>query len=197
MAGPLVVPSSVQVRLFWTYNGISGVNVLGGIVAGGYVNSQAIANAIDTAVKGHLTTSGLKALLATTTSLDAVGVRDVRAANQPEFIGTGAPVAGTGVGNPLPNELAAAITLRTALAGKSFRGRTYFSGAIVTQSDAAGRIVAGFNTALTTFMTNVQGDLGASGITLAVLSRKLLQSNAVTAIVARDTQWDSQRRRQS
>lgn len=193
----LVIPSTVQVRLFWTLNGVSAINVLAGIVAGGFVSSQAIANTLGAAILGHFTSSGLAALMATTTSLDGVGLRDIRVANQPEFQSTAAAVPGTGGGNPLPNEVAAAITLRTALAGKSFRGRTYFSGAIVTQTSAAGRIVAGFNTALEAFMTNVQGDMGASGITLAVASRKLLQSNAVTALQARDTQWDSQRRRQT
>jgi len=195
--GSLVIPTAVQVRLFWTYNSIPGVNVLGGIVAGGFVNSQTIANALGTAILGHFTSSGLAALMATTTVLDAVGVRDIRVANQPEFVSTAASVPGTGAGNPLPNELAAAVTLRTALAGKSFRGRAYFSGAIVAESDGSGRIVAAFNTALRTFMGNVQTDMGAQGITLAVLSRKLLAGNPVTAIQTRDTQWDSQRRRQS
>lgn len=193
----LVIPSSVQVRLFWTLNGVSAINVLGGIVAGGFNSTQAIANALGTAILGHFTSSGLAALMATTTSLDGVGLRDIRVANQVEFISTAAAVSGTGGGNPLPNEVAAAITLRTALAGKSFRGRTYFSGAVVGETTSAGRIAAAFNTALEAFMTNVQGDLGASGITLAVLSRKLRQGNVVTALQARDTQWDSQRRRQT
>lgn len=192
----LVIPNTAQVRLFWTFNGIAGVNVLAGIVAGGFVNSQAIANALGTAILGHFTSSGLAALMATTTSLLGVGVRDIRSANQPEYVSVAASVPGTGTGDPLPNELAAAVTLRTALAGRSFRGRTYFSGAIKDESDSSGRIVAGFNTALRTFMGDVQSDMGSSGLTLAVASRKLLQSNAVTAIATRDTRWDSQRRRQ-
>jgi len=206
MPTPLVMANTVQVRLHWTYNGVAGFNVLSGIVAGGYTNSQAHANALGTAVLGRFTTSGLAALMATTTSLIAVGIRDLRTANQAEFVSVAAAVPGTGSGNPLPNEVAAVVTLRTALAGRSFRGRAYFSGAIVGENSAAGAIVSGFNTALVTFMTNVQTDMATEGITLAVLSRPRPISVAepagyagaitpVTAIVTRDTQWDTQRRR--
>jgi hypothetical protein len=208
---PLVLANAVVVRLNWSFNGVLGFNVLGGSVGGGYTNSQAHANALGTAVLGRFTSSGLKALMATTTSLLGVGIRDVRTANQVEYVSVASAVPGTGSGDPLPNELAAALTYRTALAGKSFRGRSYFSGAIVGESDAAGKIVIAFNTALVAFMTGVQSDMGTEGITLAILSRPRylnlpppadLESYAgaltpVTAIIARDVQWDSQRRRQS
>jgi hypothetical protein len=205
---PLVMPNAVQVRLHWTYNGVAGFNVLHGIVAGGYSNSQAHANTLGAAVLARVASSGLGALLATTTSLVAVGIRDIRTANQAEFVSVASAVLGTGSGNPLPNEVAAVVTLRTALAGRSYRGRVYFSGAIVGENSAAGAIVSGFNTALVTFMTNVQTDMATEGITLAVLSRPRPISireplgyagaiTPVTAIVTRDTQWDTQRRRKS
>lgn len=193
----LVIPGAVQVRMHWTMNGANAFNVLGGSVGGGFANSQAIADALDTAVKGHLTSSGLAALLATTTSLISVGIRDIRAANEVEFVGTAAAVAGTGGGNPLPNEVAATYTLRTANAGKSFRGRVYLGGFIVGENTAAGQITAGLNATAVSFLQSVQTDMAAQGITLSVLSRKLLRPTPVTAIVARDTLWDSQRRRKS
>lgn len=208
---PLVLANAVVVRLMWSYNGVLGFNVLGGSVGGGFANSQAHANSLGTAVLGRFTSSGLKALMATTTELLGVGIRDVRTANQPEYVSVAAAVPGTGGGLPLPNELAAVVTLRTALAGKSFRGRSYFSGAVVGESDAAGKIVAAFNTALAAFVTGVQADMGTEGITLAILSRPRfanlvppldIQTYAgaltpVTGITTRDTQWDSQRRRQA
>lgn len=193
----LVIPGSVQVRLHWTMNGADAFNVLGGSVGGGFANSQAIANALDGAVKGHLTSSGLAALLATTTALVSVGIRDIRAANEVEFVGTGAAVPGTGAGNPLPNEVAATVTLRTAKAGKSFRGRMYLGGFIVGENTAAGQISAGLNAAMVSFVEGVQGDMAAQGITLAILSKKLLTNTPVTAVLTRDTLWDSQRRRKS
>jgi len=207
----LVLLTAVQVRLHWSFNNIVGFNVLAGIVGGGFANSQAIADALDTAIKGHLTTSGLKALLATTTELLRVGIRDVRTANQPEFLGAGAALPGTAGGDPLPAQLAAVVTLRTALAGKSFRGRVYLSGADEAQNDASGHIAAGFNTAAALFITDVQTDMAAQGITLAVLSRPRFANlvppldvmtypgaiTPVTAILTRDTEWDDQRRRKN
>jgi len=193
------------VRLQWRLNGVAAFNVLGGIVAGGFANSQAHANSLGAAILGHFTSSGLAALMATTTSLVAVGIRDVRVANQAEFVSVAAAVPGTGAGNPLPNEVAAVVTLRTALAGKSFRGRAYFGGAIVGENTATGTISAAFNTALAAFMASVQTDMAAEGITLAILSRPRFVPPAlvayagtitpVTAIVTRDTEWDTQRRR--
>jgi len=205
VAHPLVLANSVQVRLQWRLNGVAAFNVLGGIVAGGFANSQAHANSLGAAILGHFTSSGLAALMATTTSLVAVGIRDVRVANQAEFVSVAAAVPGTGAGNPLPNEVAAVVTLRTALAGKSFRGRAYFGGAIVGENTATGTISAAFNTALAAFMASVQTDMAAEGITLAILSRPRFVPPAlvayagtitpVTAIVTRDTEWDTQRRR--
>jgi hypothetical protein len=133
----------------------------------------------------------------------------VRVANQAEFVGTGGLLAGTGGGDPLPAQLAAVVTLRTALAGKSFRGRVYISGANEAENDAAGHIVAAFNTAIALFITGVQTDMATEGITLAVLSRPRFANlpppldvetyagaiTPVTAILTRDTEWDDQRRR--
>src|SRR5689334_18708054 len=124
---PLVISNAVKVRLHWSYNGKLGFNVLGGQVGGGYTNSQGHADALGTAVLARFTSSGLKALCATTTSLLAVGIRDVRSANLVEYVSTASAVPGTGSGDPLPNQDAAVVTLRTALAGKHFRGRVYFS----------------------------------------------------------------------
>ena len=208
---PLVMGTAVQVRLHWSYNGKPAFNVLGGIVGGGYINSQAHADSLSAAVMGHFTTSGLRALMATTTSLLAVGIRNLRIANEAEFpSASGGPLAGTGAGFPMPNEVAAVVTLRTAKAGKSFRGRNYFSGGVVGENDAAGHIVSAFNTALAAFMADVSTDMTAEGITLAVISRPRFANllppldietyagniTAVTSILTRDTKWDSQRRRQ-
>ncbi len=206
---PLVLDTAVQVRLHWTLNGLDAFNVLGGIVSGGFINDQTKADALDAAIKTGYTSSGLKALQATTTSLISAGIRDVRAAHQVEYVGTNAAVPGTGTGDPLPNAVAAVVTLRTGLAGKSFRGRSYFGGATEGQNDGAGQIATAYNTALVAFMTAVQAAMGASTISLAVLSRPRFDKvtpfamtypgaiTLVTAIVARDTLWDSQRRRKT
>lgn len=203
---PLVLATAVQVRLFWTMNGVACINALSGIVAGGFVNSQAHANALGTAIIGRFTSSGLKALSAASTSMDGAGIRNLRVANEVEYVSTETPVVGTGSGDALPNQLAAVVTLRTAKAGRSFRGRVYLGGAIEAENTSVGRIATAYNTALASFMDGVQTDMGTEGITLAVLSRPRYDPvsdalvypgaiTAVTAIVTRDEQWDTMRSR--
>jgi hypothetical protein len=203
----LVFPGAVECRLHWTMNGVDAYNVLHGSVAGGFAVTQAIANTVDAAIKARMISSNLQGRCATTTQLVAVALRDLRAANQAEFIGTGAAVVGTAAGFPLPNEVALCVTLRTALAGRSFRGRVYLGGFGVVSSDAAGQIATGLNSVAALFMTGVISDLLASSITMAVLSRPRpagpggvppAYAGALTPIVSavtRDTLWDSQRRR--
>lgn len=50
--------------------------------------------------------------------------------------------AGTGTGDPLPLNLAFVVTLRTALRGRSYRGRLYFTGYNEASMDAAGWLPA-------------------------------------------------------
>jgi hypothetical protein len=202
---PFVLGNAVQVRLIWDLNGRSASNVLGGQVGGGFVNSQAHADALATAVLGRFTSSGLKARTGANFSLSGVGIRDLRVANQAEYLNTSAPVAGTGTADPLPTQLAGVVTLRTALAGKSYRGRVYIAGADEDQSDSTGRIDAAYNTAIDAFITGVAADMATEGITLAVLSRPRTAPpfpvawggavTPVTSITTRDTSWDTQRRR--
>ncbi len=208
---PLVVADAVQVRLHWSYNGVLGFNVLGGRVAGGFGNSQAHADALAVDVAAGLTSSGLAALLAASTELVAVGIRDVRNPNLVEYIGDAGPLAGGGAGDALPNQLAAVVTLRTQFAGKHFRGRVYFGGANEAQNDSDGHIAGAFNTAIIAFMDEVESAMGTQGITLAVLSRPNFLNLAppadiqtyaggiepVTAKQARDVLWDTQRRRKT
>jgi hypothetical protein len=203
----LTLPNTVQVRLRWSLIGRLCSNILAGEV-GSFTSSQAVADALATAVLGHFTTSGLAALSATTTVMLGVGLRDIRSDGLVEYLSAPAGVAGTGAGDPLPNSLAAVVTLRTARAGKRYRGRVYVGGAIVAENDAAGHIVAAYNTALKAFLTDVQADMLAQGITLGVLSRPQYDPitglvgtwagaiTPVTAVETRDVIWDSQRRRE-
>jgi len=208
---PLVLDDAVQVRLLWTWNGVQGSNVLGGRVEGGYAHTQSHADDLGTAIVASFTSSGLKALMASTTNFGGVGIRDLREPHLVEYISEAGGVVGTGAGDPLPNQLAACVTLRTAKAGKSYRGRTYFSGANEAQNTSDGLIAAGLATAIEAFMAAVKTDMDAEGITLAVLSAPRYANlvppldiktwpgavNDVTSIQLQDNLWDSQRRRKS
>ena len=222
----LVVPEGGYVRLGWTYNSgtINGYNVIGCRIPAGTTITQALADAISTAIKNAVTSSGLAPTLSSATALAAVGVRDLRTANMPEFVGAGAAVSGTGAGDALPRSVALVVTLRTASAGPRNRGRVYLGGFDEGANGPGGNPSAALITAAPAFINAVGSAMTAQGLTLAVLSRpanqitftkdELLPSGqhnittkvqqaragkatAVTAVVLRNSIWDSQRRRTS
>ncbi len=101
------------------------------------------------------------------------------------------------------------VTLRTALAGKSFRGRTYFSGFDEGENDATGRQSAAVNAAIVAAVSGINQVLVTHSLAIAVLSRpqaartipakdiffRAGTANAVTSFIARNSKWESQRRR--
>jgi len=170
---------------------------------------QALANQIHTIVNTSLTNSGILTHLASTVTFERVGIRSLNAASQPEFTSTGTPTAGGASLDVLPLSTAACVTIRTALAGKSFRGRTYISGFGEEANDASGRILAAANDAAANLIAQINQNLAPAGFTLAVLSRpadaktipektipaRVGQGNAMTSALVRNTKWESQRRR--
>lgn len=221
----MVVPQGAEVKLYWIVGGEVAINVLGARVIGNPVFNQAMADSLGSGIKAVLASSGLAAMLATSTSLTRVGVRDLRTSNQPEFRDTGAAAAGTGTGDVLPGSVALCITKRTAGAGKSFRGRYYQSGFTETENTAAGvassaavgntlaflqQITTPFSSAslfpavLTmeqeeVIITKVTNHVGPPPSTeTKILSHQTAKPGAahdITTYVSRDTNWESQRRR--
>jgi hypothetical protein len=192
----LVVPQAALVRLIWTLGGVPyAVNVLGVRKTGAAIIDQASANAIGGAVKGALSSSTHAANLSTTVALASVGTRDISSANNVEFIDTGAPVAGVGGTGLLPLQVAYCVTLRTARAGKSFRGRVYLPGFQTSANDATGHVVAGNRDVAVGFVDAIRAALPAQGVTLSIVSRKNLTTEPVTAVQGRDLIWDTIRGR--
>lgn len=189
-------------RLIWSLGGqLYALNVLGVVNAGGIAITQALTNTIGTAIKSALTSSAHAASIHTTVALANIGLRDIRTANTAEFLDSGGAVAGTAAGDLLPPQTAFCITLRTAQAGRSFRGRVYLPGYGESVNTAAGALVgAGSSVA---FVVAIQAALVTSSLNLGVLSRpnalRVPPSagfiTPVTSIVARDLVWDTQRRR--
>lgn len=170
MAISPVIPNCIQVRLLWVYGGQGGVNVLHGQAAGGVVVNQALAETLGGAIKTSFGTT-IGPNLATTASLVRIGVRDMRVANSPEFLDTGAAVVGAGTGDMLPPNVALNVTSRTAKSGKSFRGRTYFSGFTEAHSDTNGAADTVASTSALNFMNGIKNAMTASQLTMAVASR--------------------------
>lgn len=198
----LIVPNAAQMRLIWALGGqLYALNVMGVVNTGAVSITQALTNTIGAAIKTALTSSGLGGLLNTTVTLANVGLRDIRTANQAEFLDTGGAVAGTAVTGLLPPQTALVVTLRTAQAGRSYRGRVYLPGFDEGNNSATGTATAAVSPV--TFVSSVKSALVTSGLDLGVLSRPAPDAipprsgfiTPVTSMVLRDQVWDTQRRR--
>jgi hypothetical protein len=205
----LVIPNGVLVKLNWTIKGRAAVNALGSTPTGAITIDQTLTNTISTAIKSTYTSSGLAAQHTNNTVLSTVSVKDCRTANRTEFIGAGAAVPGTQVGDTLPSQTAFVITLRTQFAGKSFRGRIYLPSGGEASNDINGNALPAFETAALAFINGINTNLQASGLALAVMSRpepghtipaKIINPRAggterVTGVFSRGLHWETQRRR--
>ena len=212
IAGQVAIATGIEVDLVWNLaSGKQVKNVAHGIVAGGFTATAAIAQAVYAALIASGSWTAWAAFLHTTASLAGVNLRDIRTFNLPFVSSTGGATPGTGAGSALPPGASLVVTLRTAQAGRGFRGRLYLPGldsAVLTA--ATGAATAGANTAALNFVTAVQTAMTASGIALAIANparnayigrkgRNILARPAamvpVTSIVTRLTALTSQRRR--
>jgi len=101
---------------------------------------------------------------------------------------------GVSGGDPLPASMAIVVTLRTALRGKSHRGRVYAGPHIESDNDGSGNPAAALITAEAVQWTNFLTALSGSGVTLVVASYLHSTAENVTSVSV-DTRWDTQRRR--
>lgn len=169
IAGPIIIPNAVQIRLLWSQpNFREAVNVMHGIVAGGFVSSVAVAQAVFASIIGSGAWSDWKAKLNNAVTLEAVDIRDLRVADQALERSTGIAVAGTASGGALPPGDALVVTLRTALSGRSNRGRIYLPGLDRGALDADGAASTDTQAKAGAFVTQVKASLSASSITLAI-----------------------------
>jgi len=133
--------------------------------------------------------------LSTSLVINEVTVRNLGDEAGPEYsLAPITPIAGTNASPGLPGNVALCVSLRTALAGRRFRGRKYFSG--WTEADVSGNlvdagavadIVAGVNAFIANMITE--------GFPLTIVSYTgLTNVNVVTALCV-DNYVDSMRRR--
>lgn len=171
MGLPLVVPSGAVVRLLYSVAGQLAINTLGAIITGSPTFDQAMADRIGSAIKSVWGTN-MGPVCPASSELVRVGVRDVRTANQTEFLDQGAPVTGAAIGDALPKQTALCITLRTAQSGKSARGRVYLPVFGEAESGADGTATLAAQTAGVSFLQAVDGTaLTPEGMRLAVMTK--------------------------
>lgn len=146
-------------------------------------------------------TTSMDTYVASAVSLNEIVARGMESVTDPaiSFV-TGLPAIGASASGGLPNNVTAAVKWTTALAGRSYRGRTYHVG--LTEAQVGGSTIDA------TVRTNLQGvyntlitDLDAAGFTLVVASRisggvERLAGVGTTILAAvLDSTTDSQRRR--
>jgi len=211
IGGPVVIPNCMQVVLNWTLaSGKVGHNVMYGRAAGIPAPTPAMAQALFAAMTTGAAWTTVASQLAPTTALAGVSLRSVHEGEGAIVSSTGAAVPGVNPGIALPNEMALCVTLRTAKAGPSNRGRVYIpgyaEGTTVAGNMVAASVVSGAGTWVNGFISIFAGQ----GLTM-VIGQKARQaytgatgtphparaagSEVVTSAVCRDNHWDSQRRR--
>lgn len=191
-----IVPNGAQVRIRWGFSGAPGMNVIGATGSGTGTITQATADSLDSAIKAAWASSGYQALCPGSTTLDYVGIRATNDATNAEFIGSGAPEAGDSIGSDaLPRGASVVVTMRTAKAGKSYRGRVYLGGWDESANAAGAAIASGALTAANAFITAIGTALAAQGMQLAVLSNTVHLATPVTSHLVRNAGWGSQRNR--
>lgn len=144
----------------------------------------------------------IKPQMPTTLSLIEVKVVDLTTQISPTvYITTGLPIVGTNVSPALPNNNSLVITKRTALRGRSYRGRIYFSGLVEGQV-TNNAVSAAYQTGFINFCNAVRV-ITTTNYTweMAIVSKRQegqwLTQAIVTAVTGftTDGQVDSQRRR--
>lgn len=193
---PLVVPDAVRVNLIWTMGGVDHmVNVLHYNVGGVIAIGQATADDLAADVLAAYNASNLSTYQANDFVLNRITVRDLRQANQPEF-SADVNSGGVSAGDPLPLATSLVVTLRTNLAGRRYRGRTYLGGWSEDANGSLGQALPGAVTAAEAFMTDMMSHSVLTNTwNLGVLSTVLNEIRNVTSVACRDNIWDSQRRR--
>lgn len=211
IGGPVIVPSCAQIVLGWALeSGKTGRNVLYGRYTGAFAGSSAQATAIIQALTTGAAWTALQGFLATNTILSTVQIRDVNSAGNPFIPNTSGGGTGSSASPALPNEVAMAITMRTARTGPQNRGRMFVPG-WATNALGAGNVLAGAGvTALGNWAGTISGALSAQGYVWVIGQRaraaytgstgtqhpaRPANSVPITAAVVRDNHWDSQRRR--
>lgn len=202
----LVVNNAALLRLIWTLNGNPyAVNVFGAVNSGGSAATQAACNALGTAIKNALTSTAHVGNLSSTVALQRVMLRNISIPNQIEYQDAASPVVGTSSAVLLPPQTSLCVTLRTALAGRSYRGRTYLPGFHEDSNSAGGTIGSASADAAVAFVTAIITAMAAQSLPMAIVSRPQYNeagtltragfATPVTVAVNRDLVWDTQRRR--
>lgn len=115
---------------------------------------------------------------------------------------TGLPVDGGGSADALPSNVALCISKRTALRGRSARGRNYIAGIPLDARESQDVLTSAFTTAVVSAFETILGAGADDGWVPVVVSRfhdnaprVTGVTNPITSVIVVDNIMDSQRRR--
>lgn len=115
-----------------------------------------------------------------------------------DLYNTGFPAAGVSSTEEPPHQVAAVVSVKTAYAGRSYRGRNYIP-ALHEGCWTAGLLTSATGNAIQTYYDDLVAALGASGSNAdyqwVVWSEKLQQGNPVVDTIVRDVPGVIRRRR--
>lgn len=208
--GPVVVPQTCEVKLYWSNGTNQFTNVLHGNHGGTTAINEQLADTLHTSISNALVTSGWAAIMHPSVALYQVGVKDISAPFLPEYLSNGAAQAGTGALSPLGDHTAICVTEQTAKSGREWRGRIYLGG-LDAAATADGRVASQAAVdAAGAFGEAVRSAFTTAQIPMCVAQRELLAGMSssgtalpprsanpvpVTRCIVRDTRLDTQRRR--
>lgn len=181
------VGDTYEVRIICTLGDQTSINVRHYSVTA-KAGTGATDNAIGADMSLHFAAS-YKDLMANNASFRGVGIR--RISPLPvglELLAGGNTGPGTAGADALPRQCSGILSLRTALAGRSFRGRTYVPFPSKNDNDTAGVPTAGYSVRLGTLAAVMASPVtcGAGGntniLTAVVYSRVRNQTNPIVTI---------------
>lgn len=191
----VAIPNTGQIVLNWNSSSGGGVNVLHFRVAPLFTFNLASANGISAAWSaGRNVAGGFRQYQHPTIVYTGLTIRDIRTPFQPAIASTPVVEAGTSASGQMPNEVAVVTTLRTALAGRRFRGRMYHFGFTNNAVDASNQIAAPVVTAIQLSMNAFINAMAANTTPLGVASKVAVALSDVTSVFTNNT-WDTQRGR--
>jgi hypothetical protein len=209
--GPKIVSQCAQITLrFSLESGKVGHVVLGGRYVGAFSSTVATATAIHTGLSTGGAWTALAAFLAASTQFIGVDIRNIAVKDQAILSSSSVASPGTSASPALPNEVALALTLRTASTGPRYRGRAFIPGWATNALGAGNIAAAAAVTALNNWQGTVGGVFGTSGFTwvLALPARNAYtspmtgrafdarpQESPAIISASPNNHWDSQRRR--
>lgn len=196
----VAIPSTYRVVSIHSFTGEEIVNVMHvHKVAGGNAEMDAVRDRFHTLWVNSSSSSpkGVNDQLQIKCHLTKISVQDISTTPFPVPRETLYNVAGSDAGNPLPLQTSLVISLKTDLAGRSFRGRVYLGGLTAAMNTDDGSYPVANSTKLNNvglaFDALVTG-LISDGTYLVVASRKLAVAHQVKGISI-DNVFDEQRRR--